>query len=186
MNVFLQLNTTRLKLRKIQVEDVPSLVQYANNRKISDNILNIPYPYQEPDAVFRIGYVFQGFKNKTRYVFAIVVKDHEEFIGEISLHLDNAGNLAELGYWIGEPFWNKGIATEAVEAVLKFGFTQLNLNTIYATCHEENIASYKVLTNNGMIKDKTNGSILRYSITKQEYEDRVLSISGSNPGIYKN
>ncbi len=64
MEFFPELNTKRLKLRKIQVEDIPSLVKYANNKKISDHILNIPYPYQEPDAVFRISYIVQGFKNK--------------------------------------------------------------------------------------------------------------------------
>lgn len=54
MEIFPELTTNRLKLRKIQVDDVSSLVKYANNKKISDSVLNIPYPYQEPDAVFRI------------------------------------------------------------------------------------------------------------------------------------
>ena len=87
MEVFPELITGRLKLRKISIEDIPSLVKYANNKRIADKILNIPYPYQEPDAVFRISYVYQGFKNKTRYVFAIIFQENEELIGEISLHL---------------------------------------------------------------------------------------------------
>lgn len=164
-----ELKTERLKLRKIQIEDVPSLVKYADNRKISDNILNIPYPYREPDAVFRISYIFQGLQNKTRYIFAVTL--NEEFIGEIGLHLDNVNsNRAQLGYWIGEPFWNKGIATEAAGAVLKFGFEQLDLQTIYATCHLENTASNKVVLNNRMKSSNANGSIVLYSITKEEYD----------------
>ncbi len=173
MTQFPELNTQRLKLRKIQMEDVPSLVKYANNRKISDNILNIPHPYQEPDAVFRIGYVFNGFKNKTRYVFAITLKDTREFIGEISLHIDANNNNAQLAYWIGEPFWGKGITTEATKGITKFGFAQLNLNAIYATCHIDNIASCKVLLNNGMIRDSVTGNIAQYSITKKEYEQQT-------------
>jgi RimJ/RimL family protein N-acetyltransferase len=172
MQLFPEIYTNRLKLRKIKVEDVPSLVKYANNKKISDNILNIPHPYQEPDAVFRISYVFQGFKNKTRYVFAITLKESEEFIGEISLHLDNADNRAQLGYWVGEPFWGKGIGTEAAKAILKFGFEKLDLNKIYATCHVENQASGKVLLNNGFKKNNVNGSVIQYWLTKKEYEEQ--------------
>lgn len=174
MDSFPELNTNRLKLRKLTIEDVPSLVKYANNKKVSDNILNMVHPYQEPDAVFRISYVFNGFKNKTRYVFAIVLKERNELIGEISLHLNNTGNMAELGYWIGEPFWGKGFATEAARAVLQFGFSRLALDCIYATCNAENEGSWAVLLNNGMIKDKTNGSILQYSMTKQEYEQQPV------------
>ncbi len=57
MQVFPELDTNRLKLRKIVLEDVPALVKYANNKEVAKNILNIPYPYHEPDAVFRIRYV---------------------------------------------------------------------------------------------------------------------------------
>ena len=172
MEVFPELNTDRLKLRKISIEDIPSLVKYANNNKITDNILNIPYPYQEPDAVFRISYVHQGFKNKTRYVFAIIFKATQELIGEVSLHLDNSRNIAQLGYWIGEPFWSKGIATEAIKAILKFGLERLNLDMIFAECKVENKASGKVLLNNGMIKKSVNGSVVQYCLTKQEFEEQ--------------
>jgi len=171
MEVFPELNTKRLKLRKIQIEDIPSLVKYANNKKISDNIVNIPHPYQEPNAVFRISYVVQGFKNKVRYVFAIILKDHDEFIGEISLHLHNNVDRAELGYWVGEPFWSKGIAIEAVAAILHFGFEKLGLNEIFATSHADNKASDKVLQNNKMKKQITNGNVIQYRLTKQEFEE---------------
>jgi len=174
MNIFPQLYTDRLLLRKIQVEDIPSLVKYADNKKISDHIINIPYPYREPDAAMRISYVHQGFVAKTRYVFAIILKKQEEFIGEISLHLDRANEIAELGYWIGEPFWNRGIATEATEEILKFGFEQLNLKAIYATCNIHNKASWKVLLNNGMVKNRMTGNIVHYSISKEAYTKSII------------
>ena len=94
----------------------------------------------------------KALKNKTPYVFAIIYKESEELIEEISLHLDNFKNIAQLAYWIGEPFWNKGITTEAAAAILKFGLEKLNLDIIYAECHAENKVSEKVLLNNGMIK----------------------------------
>lgn len=170
MEVFPELHTPRLHLRKLQVEDFPSLILYANNRKISDQILNLPHPFQEPNAVFRISYVVQGFKNKTRYAFAIVLRARDELIGEISLHLEE-GNKAQLAYWIGEPFWGRGIATEAARAVLKFGFEQLTLDLVYATCHVENKASEKVLLNTGMKWNGFAGTLVQYSRSKQDSEE---------------
>jgi RimJ/RimL family protein N-acetyltransferase len=172
MQLFPELDTNRLKLRKIALEDVPALVKYANNKEVAKNILNIPYPYHEPDAVFRIRYVHEGFKNKSRFVFAIVLKETRKLIGEISLHIDNSKNMAQLGYWIGKPFRNKGIATEAAEVILKFGFTTLHLNAIYAECHAENKASEKVLINNKMLKIGVSGMVIQYGLSKQEFDEQ--------------
>ena len=169
MKDFPQLFTDRLHLRKIHIYDIPLLVKYANNKQVSDHILNIPYPYQEPDAVFRIRYVNEGFKTNSRYVFAIVLKETNEFIGEISLHLDDKKDVAQLAYWIGEPFWKNGFATEAVKAILKFGFETLNVDLIFATCDEKNLASTRVLEKNEMRKKRSTGSILEYTSNQQEY-----------------
>lgn len=180
MNTFPELTTTRLRLRKIRVSDVPSLLKHVNNKNIADNIVNIPFPYEEEDAVSRMNFVLQGFKNKERFVFAICLADEDELIGEIGLHLDKDNNRAETGYWIAEPFWGKGIATEATAAILQFGFEELQLNKIHATHYLANSASGKVLLNNGMIleaelKDHykngaSYGSVRMYRLTKEEYE----------------
>ncbi|MEO5644271.1 MAG: GNAT family N-acetyltransferase [Bacteroidia bacterium] len=182
MKTFPELNTERLTLRKIRIDDIPSLLRYVNNRAISDQIFNIPYPYHEEDAIFRMNFVYQGFKNKERYVFAITLKDNDELIGEIGLHLDKENNCAQFGYWIGEPFWNKGIATEAAAAILKFGFEKLELNKIYATHYPDNEASGKVMINNKMIMeaelkdqyriDNVYKSVNQYRLTKKEYEEK--------------
>ncbi len=167
MERFPELPTTRLKLRQIQADDIPSLIKYVNNKKIADQILNIPHPYGEPDAVFRIGYVAQGFKAKTRVVFAMIWKETGELIGEISLNYRDAKGVAELGYWVGEPFWNQGVATEAIAAVLDFGFEKLGLHTVFATCYPANKASQKVLTKNGMAEEGSNGNVLQYILRKK-------------------
>lgn len=163
------LYSERLKLRKLQVEDVPSLVKYGNNHKISKYILNLPYPYQEHDAVFRISYVHQGFKAKTRYVFAIAFKQTDEFIGEISLHMDHQNKIAQLAYWLGEPYWNQGFTTEAIKAILKFGFEKLNLELIFASCEAENEGSVSVLEKNNFLKTSSTGSVLQYAIKSKQY-----------------
>ena len=180
MKSFPVLTTERLVLRKMQLSDVPSLLQYVNNKIISDNIINIPYPYLEEDAISRFNFILQGFKNEERYVFAVTLKDKNELIGEIGIHLDKDHNRAEIGYWIGEPFWGSGIATESVRAILEFGFNTLQLNKIHATHYTDNPASGKVLSNNKMIleaelKDqykmnKTYKSVFQYRLTRSEYD----------------
>jgi len=161
IHIFPILYSSNLKLRKLDFDDIPLLIKYADNRKVSDQIINIPYPYREPDAVFRLGYILKGFKAKSRFVFAIAQKESNEFIGEISLHIEQ-NNQAQLGYWLGEPFWGKGYAKEAIEAITKFGFEKLELAKIYALCHEDNIASQKVVEWNEYVKVSITGRVILF------------------------
>lgn len=170
MLVFPILHTERLKLRKLEVEDFSSLVKYADNKKISDRILNMPYPYREPDAAFRMGYVNKGFKDKVRFVFSIIRRENNEFIGEVSLHLNKDGQRAEIGYWLGEPHWGSGIMTEAVKAVLQFGFERLDLNAVYASSNKDNLASARVLEKNGMRITHSSGNVIEHRILKEAFE----------------
>lgn len=167
--VFPSLYTERLLLRKIIVDDIPCLLKYGNNPKISAYILNIPYPYQEPDAVMRISYVHQGVIAGTRYVFSITLNETEELIGEISLHLDDERKKAQLGYWIGEPLWNKGLATEAIHSILLFAFNKLGLDMVFAGCKAENIASVRVLEKNNFKQAHITGSLLQYVISNRTF-----------------
>ena len=167
MEAFPKIYTTNLELRKLTVDDVPSLVKHANNKKIAAHILNMPFPYEEHNAVFRLSYVYQGFKNNTHYVFAIISRESDEFVGEISLHLGPAAGIAQLAYWIAEPFWNRGIATEAAKAVTQFGFNKLKLEWIYAECHMDNPASQQVLVHVGMERKKVTGNVAQYIISAQ-------------------
>lgn len=170
MKEFPKLYTKRLIITKLSDNDIPLLVKYANNKQISDNIVNIPYPYLEFHALMRMGYVLNGFKEQTRYCFAILLKDSQEFIGEISLHLtDQTKRIAELAYWIGEPFWNNGYVSEAIKPVIDFGFNAANYKIIYATCKVDNIASMKVLIKNNMKKFKETSFQLSYKITVEEF-----------------
>ena len=181
MTVLPQLVTPRLLLRKLQIEDIPFLVKYANSKAVSNNVLNIPHPYTEEDAVFWLNLVWQGFKSRERFVFAVVLKESGELVGAIGLHPNAKHNGAEMGYWLGQPFWGKGIMTEAVSAVLKFGFEEVKLHKIYATHFTDNPASGKVMVKNGMIKEgelkdqykvgEVYKSVLQYRLLKEEYEE---------------
>ena len=173
MYVFPVLFTERLKLRQLFVYDFPSLIQLANNKKISSRIINIPFPYHEFHAVHRLRYVVEGFKSKAKFVFAIVLKDVNEFIGEISLNQRPEENTYELGYWIGEPYWNQGYATEAIAKVIDFGFQRLALQTIYATVDADNEPSAKVLVKNGFNSNGKKGNICIYVVKQTQHSSKL-------------
>lgn len=165
MYVFPVLYSERLKLRQLEVDDFPSLIKLANNRKISDRIVNVPHPYEEFNAVHRLSYVVSGFNSRQRFVFAITIKENNEFIGEISLHLYQDQSAAELGYWVGEPYWKSGFATEAIEKIIDFGFKRLNLKDIVATVDPDNPGSAKVLVKNGFEQVETRGKTMIFMIS---------------------
>lgn len=164
------LHTERLVLRRMEITDFPNLVKYASNKNVSDKVFGYPYPYLEEDAIARMNTVLEGFKNKNRFIFTITQKEENVLIGEIGLRLETEHNKAEIGYWIAEPYWGKGIATEAVAAVIKFGFEELKLNKIFATCFDGNKTSGKVLEKNGMILE---GELKQEYIFKSEYRDSL-------------
>jgi len=153
METYPQLVSERLSLERIRYSDVPTIVQYAGNFKIAQTTLNMPHPYEESDAIFWINLANQGFKNKTQYTFGIRLKSTDGIIGGIGLRLQQLFDHAEIGYWIAEPFWNNGYATEALGSILNFGFNQLNLHKIFANHLAENPASGKVMIKNKMIKE---------------------------------
>lgn len=171
MKEFPTLYTPRLTLSQLSLDHLPALVKYANNKHISNNIINIPFPYSDIHASMRLAYVLKGFNEQSRFCFAILLIDTAAFIGEISLHVRNASTgVAELGYWIGAPHWNHGYASEAIEAVIEFGFTRAKYKTIYATCNIDNAASIRLLVKNKMTKFKETSSQLAYKISVEDYK----------------
>ncbi len=138
-------------LRSFKDEDLTPLSTLANNKKIWNNLRDsMPYPYTETDAAFFIHICMQ---ESTPMTFAI---EHEDlFCGTIGLVPKDDLDLrtAELGYWIGEPFWNKGIATKAIKLIAEYGFKNLELEKIQASVFSYNDASIKVLLKNGFQRD---------------------------------
>ena len=167
-DVFPRLNTDRLVLRKLLPEDLPALIKNVNNPKIAANVLNISYPYGEPDAAFCLAFVQQGFVQQLRVVFALAKKDTNEVIGEAGIHFSKDRKSAEIGYWIGESHWGKDYTTEAVKSLLDYGFRVHHLEMIYAICKEDNIGSHRVAEKSGMSVYSRGDSMVRYTIQKQE------------------
>lgn len=146
MLIFPRIESERLILRKITLDDLDALVNLANNRSISDQIVNIPYPYTHLQPSMRLGYVNKGFEEKTRFVFAIAQKETDAFIGEMAVHINN--DIAEVAYWLGESFWRQGLATEALCALIGFVRAKLNVKQLRADTKCDNVASQRVLLAN--------------------------------------
>lgn len=179
MKQFPTLSTARLSLEEVRTSDIPSIVQYAGDEQIARTTLNMPHPYAEKDAIYWINKARQGFQAEDHFIFGIRLEATDEFMGGIGLVVNKRFNKAEIGYWIGVPFWSRGYMTEATSAILTFGFEELGLNKIYAQFLAENPASGKIMINNGMIKEaelvdhiQKSGEYktsLQYRLTKAEY-----------------
>ena len=171
MNQLPQIETERLILTELKSEDIKDIVKYASNKNISDYTLNLPHPYYEKDAIYWINLAHQGLKSETNYIFAIRLKDGNRFVGGIGLTIEKRFNRAEIGYWIAEPFWRKGMATEATKAIIEFGFDKLGLNKLTSSHLAKNPASGKVMEKSGMVKE---GELKQHIFKKPEYHDLIL------------
>jgi len=142
-----------ITLRSIKEADLSQLVILANNKKISDNLSDMmPYPYTLDD-----GKAFLELHASQKKVIRKAIIYNGEFCGLIGVHpqQDIRRHTAELGYWIGEPFWNKGVATEAIKQILDIVWSETELIKIFASVFEHNKASAQVLIKNGFVYEGT-------------------------------
>lgn len=161
----------RLVLRPFRLDDVPVVTKLAGDAVIAGTTLRIPHPYRELDAEKWIKTHALGFRKRDFVVFAVVRRVREALIGAIELTLDIPNERAELGYWIGRRYWNRGYATEAAGSLLMYGFVELGLNRIHAHHLVSNTASGKVLEKIGMKRE----GFLRQHVRKWDsFEDIVL------------
>ncbi len=140
------LETARFWLRPLALPDIPQLVPLIGAREVAATTLRIPHPYTEENA----REFLTNPKHRCEEVLAIIRKADQQLVGAVGLHPDLAHKRAELGYWIGVPYWGNGYATEAARAVVAYGFGELDLNRIYASHFEGNNASAGVLRKIGM------------------------------------
>jgi [ribosomal protein S5]-alanine N-acetyltransferase len=147
------IRTDRLILRPLQISDGWDIRRMAGNSRVAENTLYMPFPYPEGVAEEWISTHANEFFEKKQMVLGICLKSTKELIGCIGLTMKFDLENAELGYWIGETYWNQGFATEAAMAVVKFGFESLGLHKIYANYFSNNTASGKVMKKVGMIQE---------------------------------
>ena len=135
--------TERLVLRLPHEEDIDALAVLADNVNVARMLARLPYPYSRDHAVDYIKLAASGAIGQ--FAYAITLADTGEFIGSITLHDHKYGSGYEIGYWLGEPFWGKGYATEATTALIDLSFRELSLEQIYISAQNRNEGSKRVI-----------------------------------------
>lgn len=153
------LKTARLTLRPFTMEDAPAVQRLAGAYEVALNTLLVPHPY--PD-----GAAEEWIAKGDPHTFAI---DDGELAGAMGLMMKGDG-IAEIGYWIGVPFWGRGYATEAGREVVRYGFEECNLHRIFAGHFARNPASGRVLQKLGM---QYEGTLRQHMRKWDEYQDVV-------------
>jgi ribosomal-protein-alanine N-acetyltransferase len=165
-------------LRPYRKGDEHSLVENINNVKIARATLTIPHPYKMEDALSWIDQNLKaGRKRKKTEVILAIDKDGQ-VIGGIGLEKID-GHQAEIGYWLGEKYWGRGIVTSAVEALTGYAFTDLRLRRVYACVFPPNKASARVLEKAGY---RFEGRSRRHVVKDGRRRDCLLFVKESPSG----
>ena len=136
-------------LRPWALSDLDSLVRHANNPDIAKFMTDgFPHPYTEEN-----GEAFIAFATKDDPIHIFAIDVNGEAVGGIGIHpqADVQRKNAELGYWLAEPFWGKGIITNVIKQLVEFGFKTYDINRIFARPYGTNIGSQKVLEKTGFV-----------------------------------
>ena len=170
-------------IRPFRRSDIASVVKYANNPNIARFQSDLfTYPYTEEHAA---AFIEEALSMVPTRSFAIVAQ--QEVIGGIGIHPleDIFRKNAEIGFWVGEPFWGKGIMSRAITRMLNYGFKTFEIDRVFASTFVENKASQQVLLKNGFKKEahfvKTlfkNGKLYDeyvYGIRREEFYGEVIS-----------
>jgi RimJ/RimL family protein N-acetyltransferase len=165
---FTPLQTERLTLRAYALSDIPALVPLAGTREVAATTLRIPHPYSESDARDFMLTTQEGHLRGTGLHLAIVLRENGSLLGGVGLRIESEHGRAELGYWIGLPYWRNGYATEAARAVVNYGFAALGLHRIFACHFANNPASARVLRKIGM---RHEGSLRGHMVKWGEFLD---------------
>ena len=133
--------TERLVLRPPHADDAAELAMLADNRRVAEMLGRMPHPYGETEA--RAFIARSAEKQAAGAIYAVTLADSGAFIGCAGLNSTERG--LELGYWIGEPYWKRGYATEAAHALVDLAFRATAINVLHVSCRVINPASRRVI-----------------------------------------
>ena len=133
--------TERLVLRPPHEDDIAELITLANNPRVAEMLSRMPYPYGEAEARSFLNSAAQP--RSAGAVYAVTLAETGAFVGCAGLNATDRG--LELGYWIGEPYWRRGYATEAAHALVDLAFRATTINVLHVSCRVINPASRRVI-----------------------------------------
>lgn len=156
-------------LRPWTSSDLDSLVIHANNFEIAKNMMDtFPHPYTKEE-----GEKFLEMVNKQDPPLILAIEVDGEAVGSIGLHPQNdiMRKNGELGYWLAEPFWGKGIITKAIKEMADYGFEKLDLERVFARPFGTNIGSQKALEKAGF---RLEAHLENTLYKNEEYQDELI------------
>ena len=174
------LKSERVNLREMEEKDWVDVHKYASQEIVCQYQPWGPNSEQESEDFVKQVILDAKKESRSRYVFAIILKENGEIIGAGEINVrDYTNKVGEIAYIINPEYWGLGYATEIAKVLIRFGFSQLKFHRIFATCDPRNIGSSRVLEKVGMTKegiiredillnDGWRDSLL-YSILEQEW-----------------
>ena len=157
------------KLRPFTFDDITSVVVYGNNKQIAQYMMDtFPNPYYETNAH---KFIEMTMNESPIRIFAIDIND--EAVGAIGIHpqQDIFRKNAELGYWLGQSFWGKGVMTAAINQMIVYGFTHFDITRIFARPFSNNPGSQRVLEKTGF---KLEARLEKTILKNGEYLDELI------------
>ena len=171
-------------MRPIETGDIPSIQRLAAAKEIANNTY-VPHPYPPGAAEEFVQKAQEQWRQDEAFVFAIIERAGESFAGCMGIHPLPAHYRAEVGYWIGLPYWGRGLATASLRLIIQFGFEELKLNRIAAGHFPHNPASGRVMQKAKMrYEGRLRGALfhhdeyrdeLRYAILRSDYEQDLAA-----------
>jgi [ribosomal protein S5]-alanine N-acetyltransferase len=155
-------------LRPFALDDAPRLAKLAGVTSVVRYTLGIPLPYSVEAASAWIAGLDERVESGIEVIYALSLR--QKLVGSIGLTLELEHRRAEIGYWVGEPYRGKGLASAAVAVLSHFGFEELRLTRIYGLCFPENIASQTVLRRAGF---KREGRLRAHIVKDARAEDVI-------------
>ncbi|MGN6144922.1 MAG: GNAT family N-acetyltransferase [Mesorhizobium sp.] len=134
------LTTERLVMRPPHEVDIAQLIELADNRHVAEMLARMPHPYGEAEAR---AFLAMATAPRSGVVYALTLKENGAFVGSAGLNATDRG--LELGYWIGEPYWRQGYATEAAHALVDLAFARTSVQVLHASCRVINPSSRRVI-----------------------------------------
>ena len=175
---FLTLQTPRLILRKITIEDAEDIFAYANDPQVTNYTLWDAHQSIKDTYEYLNNVAFAIYRSGKGMKWGIVEKESGKLIGTCSLHTTPIHRRAELGYVIARDYWGQGLMTEAATAAIAFGFHVMQLLRIQAFCAVENVGSARVLEKSGM---QFEGILHNYVFTKERpWDVKMYAITRSH------
>lgn len=166
------LQTERLYLRPLSIEDTTAIQAVASLREIADTMISIPHPYPHGEAERYIAQKMTAFADGHCITFAIESQASQAFCGIIEVRdIESEHSQAELSFWLTPATWGCGYMSETLDAVVRFVFESLELNRLYAYHMVRNPDSGRVLKKSGFVQE----GILRQRVRKWGvFEDVAL------------